>query len=308
VRLGYSLAAVLAAGCASAAADHERLGDHAYRDGRYLVAIAEYRAALRSRPASQVWAKLGNAALHERQLGTAVEAFAALRRSDPTRATEAAIGLERAAELAERGGASEVTYLAAAVRELRSIPGRPLGRWALTSAAELGATDALGTLPAMLAAASRGRAVDSLLVLYGEAQRTTTACEAAIRTYRAVLRRSALAPQRAAAGAGIGACGLRLGLDALALNQGEAAERWLASAVEAVPSSPVGWRAEIGLGDARLLQGDVLGAALAYQSVLSARGLPDSLLAVARGKLDSLGSAGPGGPSGPARSPALERR
>jgi len=280
-------------GCSSAAADHERLGDRAYRDGAFLVAIAEYRAALKSGARAQVWAKLGSAALRDHQLGTAVEAFTALRNEDPSRATEAAIGLERAAELAERGGASGVIHLAAAVRALRAMPGRPLGRWALTPEAELGPTEAIGALPAMLASAASARVVDSLLVLYGEAQQTTTACEAAIRTYRTILRRNALAPQRAAASAGLGACGLRLGLDALRSSQGDLAERWLESAIQVVPSSPVGWRAEIGLGDARLLQGDVLGAALAYQGVLSVKGIPDSLRDLARAKLDSLGSSGP---------------
>ena len=291
-------------GCSSAAADHERLGDRAYREGGFTVAIAEYRAALRSGAGAQVWAKLGSAALRDHQLGSAVEAFTALRNEDPSRATEAAIGLERVAELAERGNGSDVVHLAAAVRELRGIPGRPLGRWALTPNAELGPTEAIGALPAMLASAMSARVVDSLLVLYGAAQQTTTACEAAIRTYRTILRRNPLPSQRAAAGAGLGACGLRLGLDALGSSQGDLAERWLESAVQAVPGSPVGWRAEIGLGDARLLQGDVLGAALAYQGVLSVKSIPDSLRLLARAKLDSLGSSGPvpGAPSSPGGS------
>ena len=58
-----------------------------------------------------------------------------------------------------------------------------------------------------------------------------------------------------------------------------------------MPASPVGWRAEIGLGDSRLLQGDVLGAALAYQSVVSVQAVPDSLRTLARAKLDSLGAS-----------------
>jgi tetratricopeptide (TPR) repeat protein len=293
VKPGLLLPVVTVAACASAAADHERLGDHAYREGRYPVAVAEYRAAIRGRAGAQVWAKLGSAALKDRQLGMAIEAFVELRRADPARTTEAAIGLERVAGAAERGGAADVLYLASAVRELRAIPGRPLGRWGLTPNAELSPSDAVGALPAILASAPSARTVDSLLLLYGEAQRTTTACEAAIRTYRTVVRRSGLSAQRAAAGVGIGACGLRLGLDALRLNQGELAEQWFESAVQAVPASPVGWRAEIGLGDARLLQGDVLGAALAYQSILSVKGMPDSLSALARAKLDSLGGSPP---------------
>ena len=296
---------VILGGCASAAADHERLGDHGYREGRYLVAIAEYRAAVRSSPSAQLWAKLGNAALKERHLGTAIEAFTALREADPARATEAAIGLERVAEAAERGGGSDVVYLAGAVRALRALPGRPLGRWALTPNAALGPAEAVGAFPAMLASAAGSRSVDSLLVMYGEAQQTTTACEAAIRAFRAVLRRSAQAGHRAAAAAGIGACGLRLGLDALSASQGELAERWLESALQAVPDSPVGWRAEIGIGDARLIQGDVLGAALAYQSVLAVTDVPDSLRNLARGKLDALAGTEP--PAAAASPPGSHR-
>ncbi len=278
-------------GCASAAADHERLGDHAYRNAEFPVAVAEYRAALRSGAGSQVWAKLGNAALKSGQLGVAVEAYTTLRVDDPSRATEAAIGLERVAEAAEKGGAAEAIHLAAAVRALRASPGRPLGRWALTPRAELGPSEAAGALPAMLASATHRKVVDSLLLLYGQAQQATTACESAVRTYQTVLRRSTVAQQRATAGAGLGACGLRLGLDALGTHQGDLAEQWFESAAAAVPASPTGWRAEIGLGDSRLLQGDVLGAALAYQSVLSVQTLPDSLRTLARAKLDSLGSS-----------------
>jgi len=306
VKLRIFLLATALSACASAAADHERLGDRAYRDGELPVAIAEYRAALRSGGGSQVWAKLGNAALRGGQLGVAVEAYTTLRASDPSRATEAAIGLERVAEAAERGGAAEAIHLAAAVRALRTSPGRPLGRWGLTPRAQLGPSEAVGALPAMLASASGRKAVDSLLLLLGEAQQATTACEAAIRTFRTVLRRASTPQQRVEAGTGLGACGLRLGLDALGTHQGELAEQWFESAVKAVPASVVGWRAEIGLGDSRLLQGDVLGAALAYQSVLSVHALPDSLRGLARAKLDSLGASSvtPGAVS-PARPPSV---
>ena len=39
---------VLLSGCPGAAADHERLGDRAYREERYEDALAEYLAAQRS--------------------------------------------------------------------------------------------------------------------------------------------------------------------------------------------------------------------------------------------------------------------
>lgn len=283
-------------GCVSAAADHERLGDHAYREGRFLAAAAEYRAAIRSGASAPAWAKLGSAALQERQLGTAIEAFTALQEADPDRATEAAIGLERVAQLADRSAGSEVIYLAGAVRAIRAVaPGRPLGRWALTSGAELDPTEALEAIPAALASATGARTVDSLLVAYGEAQRITTACEAATRTFRTVLRRSQVVPLRNTAAVGLGSCALRLGLDALGGNQAEVAEQWFESAIDAMPASEAGWRAEIGLGDARLIQGDVLGAVLAYQSVLSAPALPDSLRGMATDKLNALSRVPPHG-------------
>ena len=58
-------------------------------------------------------------------------------------------------------------------------------------------------------------------------------------------------------------------------------------------ASAWGWRASVGLGDARLGQGDLLGAALAWQSVISAAGAPDSLVKLAAHKLNALGAASP---------------
>ena len=287
-------ALLVLAGCSGAAADHERLGDRSYREGRFADAAAEYRAAARSDPSGRLFAKLGSAALHTRDLPVAIDAFTALKQADASRAAEAAVGLERAAYQALRGGASQLTYLASAVRALRSVaPGRPLGRFALAPVKGLDPAEAVSALPAALASASGGRAVDSLLVAYGDAQRVTTACEAATRTFGAVLRRTRDAGLRRTASQGIGACALRLGLDALAGEQPEAAEHWFESAMRVVPASPAGWRATIGLGDARLRQGDILGAALAYQSVLSATAVPDTLLKLATEKLNALGGAPP---------------
>ena len=280
--------------CSPVAADHERLGDRAYREGRYVAAVAEYRAASRSGGSARVYAKLGSAALHDRDLTTAIEAYAALKAADPSRAAEAAAGLERAAYLATRGGAAQPAQLAAAVRALRTVaPGRPLGRFGLELVTGLDAAEALGALPAALASASDSRSVDSLLLAYGEAQQVTTACEAATHTFGAVVRRTRNPGLRSTAAQGIGACALRLGLDALSGEQAELAERWFDAAVSAAPATPFGWRAAIGLGDARVSQGDVLGAALAYQAVLSAAGVPDTLQKLAAEKLDALSSIPP---------------
>lgn len=294
IRMVLLLGPLLGA-CSPMAADHERLGDRAYREGRFVAAVAEYRAAARSRGGARVYAKLGSAALHDRDLSTAIDAYAALKAADPARAAEAAAGLERAAYLATHGEAAQPVQLAAAVRALRMVaPGRPLGRFGLELVAGLDAAEALGTLPAALASASDARSVDSLLLAFGEAQRVTTACEAATHTFGAVLRRTRNAGVRTSAAQGIGACALRLGLDALSGAQAELAERWFEAAESAAPATPFGWRATIGLGDARMSQGDVLGAAIAYQSVLSAAGVPDTLQKLAAGKLDSLSRLPPG--------------
>lgn len=288
------LAVLVVAGCARAAADHERLGDRAYREGRYPQAMAEYRAAQKSGGRARIWAKLGSAALHERDLGTAVEAFTELEAADHSRSAEAAAGLERAARMAERGGDVEMVHLAAAVRSLRTAaPGRPLGRFAMAPSTGLPAMEALGLLPAALASATDARIVDSLLVAVGSAQRVTTDCEGASRTLKTVLRRTRDNGLRRSASEGMSVCAVRLGLDALASQQPEAAERWFEEAVTAAGASPWGWRASVGLGDARLSQGDVLGAALAYQSVISAAAAPDSLVKMATAKLNALGSAPP---------------
>jgi tetratricopeptide (TPR) repeat protein len=290
-------AALISGACSTAAADHERLGDRAYLEGRYADAVAEYKAAQKSGAQTRVWAKLGGAALHDRALTVAIEAFSSLETADPSRSAESAAGLERVAHLAERGGAADLVHLAGAVRALRTVaPGRPLGRFALAPASGLPAQEALGALPAALASASNGRSVDSLLVALGNAQRVTTACETATRTLQTALRRTRDPGLRATASEGVSACALRLGLDALAGEQAETAERWFEAAIAAASATPSGWRAQIGLGDARLSQGDVLGAAISYQTVASAVGVPDSLAKLATEKLNALGGSTPPAP------------
>lgn len=292
------LAAVLG-GCSQAAADHERLGDRAYREGRFEDAVAEYRAAETSAGRPRLWAKLGAAALHQRDFSTAVESYSALGSADPGRVAEAAAGLERVAQVALRGGSAEVSWLAAAVRALRAVaPGRPLGRFALAPMTGLPASEAIGALPPALASAPDAGAVDSLLLAYGLAQRVTTACESATRTFKTVLRRTRDARLRARASEGMSHCALRLGLDALEGEQAEVAERWFEAAVAGAPATPTGWRAAIGLGDARIRQGDILGGAISYQGVISAPGAPDSLVKLASNKLNALGGASAPPPEG----------
>jgi hypothetical protein len=84
-----------------------------------------------------------------------------------------------------------------------------------------------------------------------------------------------------------------LGQDALGSENSPEAEAWFGVVLGIETESPRGWRATIGVGDARLLRGDALGAAVAYQAVLSSVGVPDSLRETAAQKLNALGAAPP---------------
>lgn len=296
IRAGQVIAGVLVLmACAGPSADHERLGDRAYRDGELVRALAEYQAASAGAPRPRVWAKLGTAALHLREYTTATEAFLALARSDPTRVEEAAHGLVLVARMsAQEGG--DTGPVGRAITALRSVaPSRPLGRLAVAPARSggLDRSEALAVLPVALAAADRGGPVDSLLLRYGEVLRESLACDEATGVYRTVLRRSRAASITARARGGLAECALLLGLDALVSERLAEAERWFDEATSTDYGGPVGWRARIGYGDARERQGDLLGAAVAYQSVLSGTAVPDSLLRLAGERLDAIGGSIP---------------
>ncbi len=287
------LLAGLAVGCSAPASDHERLGDAAYREGRFAKALSEYQAAQRSGARSRVWAKVGAAAVKAEDFGAAATAYSELAREDPTRLMEAVVGLDRVARAADRAGASGQAAVTKAVLAIRSLdPGRPLGRMARASLADdLELSDALGLIPAALAATGTVRGIDSLLLRLADAQRATVACEDAAGSYRTVLRRTSDGRLKAGARSGLADCALLLGQDALSVQNGRAAERWFDLVLEFEAATLRGIRAQIGLGDARVLMGDALGAAVAYQAVLAASGVSDSLREVAVTKLNGLGAA-----------------
>ena len=285
-------------GCGGAAADHDRLGDRHYREGRYAPALAEYRAAQRTTPRPEVWAKAGAAALRAGDAMAAVDAFERLGTGDPARVAEAARGLERAARLGMapgqpgQPGSPAVTAAVMALRRL--TPDRPLGRLAASSGLD-GASrrDAVRMLPAAIAAAGDHEDVDRLLIQYANGLRATTACESAVKIYRTALRRVGKSELRGDARAGLAACALQLGLDAMSTQRLDAAEQWLAEAAAADSTGAAGVQARISWGAVRLSQGDVLGAAIAWQAVASMPAAPDSLRQVATARLNSLGHAGP---------------
>ena len=284
---------VLAAGCLGVGADHERLGDEALARGDAPTALAEYQAASGARGNAQLFAKIGNAARRAGRLRDAAQAYRDLVADDPSRLDEAATGLSLVADAAEH--ANDAAGLSAAVDALRDVaPDRLPARYAL-ALVRLGALtpqELAGVLPFALAAAPDAGVTDSLLLLYGHALRETTACEEASHAYEAVVRRTRDAKLVAGARGGIAACGVQLGTQAVTANDPFAAERWFTAAAAADSTGADGRRAFLGIADLRRRQGDLVGAAMAFQAVLNVSS-SDSLGRIAKARLDSLGAAVP---------------
>ena len=275
MRRGVWLVLVLGfMGCAGTTADHERLGDAAYLEGRFGAASAEYQMAVQARPVATLWAKAGAAALAADQFRVAAQAFQQLATTDPARIGEAVIGIERIVRAALRERPPDITSAKDAILALRRLaPDRPVGIPALTvvRSGALGAIESVTLLPAAIGSAGSARLVDSLLLAWGNALRETTACDAATLSYSVALRRSPRAADRGMAREGIASCGLRLGMDALDGDQPDVAETWFRTVLRVDSLGPAGQRAQVGVGDARLRQGDVVGALLAWQRVLDHR-------------------------------------
>jgi tetratricopeptide (TPR) repeat protein len=290
-----------ATACGSGAAP-ELAGDRAYGAARYTEALARYRAATGRNTPARVWAKLGAAAAHAGDLSAAAEAYRRLAAEDASRTEEAAEGLDLIARAAVRRG--DGTALHDAVLGLQAVaPERPIARYALALVRRTGGPhdDAATLLPAAMAAAPDAATLDSLLGVYAATLQTGGGCEPAAPVYRAVLRRSRDFEMRGRAGAGLATCALSLGLAALGGGRPDDAVGWFIQAVRVDSTSWTGRRALIGLGDARVGQGDIFGAAIAFQSVVDGRSSPsDSLARMAADRLGALGAAGP--PSGPADS------
>ena len=288
---------VLCLGCPGSAADHEQLGDAAYAQGEYGTALEEYRAASRGDDGATLWAKLAAAALKSGDYREAAEAYSRVAAADPDRGTEAARGLEQVARAAERS--QEGLALREAIEALRRLePERVSARQtiALVRSGQLEPFEAAGIGPLALAAAGDAAMVDQMLVMYGGALRQTTACAEAADVFLAALRRSRDPAVRPRALEGLGACGLQLGFEALMVGEPLVATRWFQRVAAVDSTSDRGRRALVGLGDARVAQGDILGAAIAYQDAMRP-GASDSLVALAQERLARLGA-----PAAPADS------
>jgi tetratricopeptide (TPR) repeat protein len=281
------LAAASLSGCGGV--DHERLGDEAYGAGRFTDALAEYRTAGAKDPDARIWAKTGAAALHAGNLEVATDAYLRLAAEDPTRAEEAAEGLEAVARSADR--ARDSKRLEAAVIGLGMIaPNRSIGRYALAVVRRPGAdaNDLVAVLPAAIAAAPDAETVDSLLGVYGAALRETSGCDQALPLFQATIRRSHTTALRTRAEDGMAACSLALGFRSEAGGKPDEAALWFAAAIRVDSNTPVGRRALVGYGDAHLRLGDTAGAASAFQAVASDAVQSDSTTQMARDRLEEL--------------------
>ena len=280
-----------AVGCGHAG-DHERLGDEAYGQSRYAQALAEYRQVLARDPDARVWAKAGAASLRTGDLEIASDAYLRLAAEDPSRAEEAAEGLESVARAAERAGDSK--RLQTAVVGMGAIaPDRSIGRYALELIRRPGAeaADLVAVLPGAIAVAPDPETVDSLLVVYGDALREITGCGEALPAFQAGLRRTKVAAIRSRAEEGVAACSLALGLRSEASGVPEDAVLWFAAAIRIDSNTTVGRRALVGYGDARLRLGDTLAGALAFQTVVSDAVQTDSIHQMALDRLETLREA-----------------
>ena len=290
-RSAVPLVLLAVAGCLGVGADHERLGDEAIGRGDAAQAMAEYQTAIASRGSAQLFAKLGAAALRARRYREAAGAYRDLVADDPSRLDEAATGLTLVAEGAEH--ARDALGLTAAVTALRELaPDRLATRHALALArlGGLAPAEQVALLPYALAAAPDAGVTDSLLVAYGAALRETEACDGAMDAFEAARRRTRDRRLAELARSGLAACGLALGQAALEARDPFAADRWFAVAAAADSAGTDGRRARLALGDLRRDQGDLLGAAIAYQVVLSSS-TTDSLGQLAQARLDALGAA-----------------
>lgn len=282
------VALVLLAAACGRANDRERLGDEAYGQARYAEALDRYTSILGSNPDARLYAKAGGAALHGGQLEQASDAYIHLAAEDPTRAQEAAEGLEAVARAADRK--ADTGSLQHALTGLQAIaPDRITGRFAMLLAGRPGIDSAelAALLPGAIAAAPGPGAVDSLLTLYGSALQATAGCGQALLQFRAVLRRSANSTVRDKARAGVAECAFLLGERADSQGKLLDAALWFAEAARADSVSPVGRRASLRAAEARLAQGDTIAAAIAFQSVISA-GTADSAGQIASARLQEI--------------------
>ncbi|HSE28350.1 MAG TPA: hypothetical protein VLA95_08995 [Gemmatimonadales bacterium] len=284
MRLGATLALLLAvAGCTGGSRDER--GDAAWAAGDWTAALAFYRADAEAR-GGDAWAKVGAAALRARDWPAAAAAWGRLADERPARRAVALEGVLHAAEGAAAEG--DAVGLGAAMAAFAArAPGVAVARLA-GRLVELGGAP-VDLLPAALAGAADPAAADRALAALAEAAEGEGGCRAALPLWTALERRGGTREERDRAAGAAAACALSLGEAALARDPA-AAEGWFRQLLRVRPAGDTARRALLGLGDARQRQGDLLGAALAWQQVAAAA--DDSLSARAAERLNALASAG----------------
>jgi hypothetical protein len=285
-----ALVAAMACAACGGAGDAERRGDVAYGQGQFALALKEYRSLAGEQAHPRVWAKVGAAALHAGELDEAADAYLHLAGEEPGRAAEAAEGLEEVARAAER--ADRPDALQRAVIGLQTVaPDRVPGRYALRLAQQEGAEAAelITLLPRALAAAPDQATADSVLALHARLLQQASGCGQAMFQYRAVLRRAQDSAIRDQARDGAARCALSLGRRSLTSGRDDDAALWFAEAARMDSTSPTGREALFAYGETRLVQGDTLAAALAFQAIAAEAAVSDSFRWKARTRLDELG-------------------
>jgi hypothetical protein len=144
-------------------------------------------------------------------------------------------------------------------------------------------------LPRAIAAAPDQASVDSLLALHARLLQQTSGCGQAMFQYRAVLRRSQDSSLRAQARRGAADCAFSLGQRSRTSGRDEDAALWFAEAARMDSSSATGRGALFAYGETRLIQGDTLAAALAFQAIASDPAASDSFGGKARARLAAIG-------------------
>ena len=290
-RLSTTLGIALLLGCTTAS--YEREGDVAYRDYRFAQALKAYRRATDRTADPGIWAKLGAAALGSKDYREAVEAYRQLASLTPLRVEEATLGIDLVARAALE--ARDMEGVREAVFALNALaPNRRVGRYALilVQSRELSGDEELRLIPAAVGAATDRPTADSLLAAYASALQMSVSCDRAIHVYRSVRRRAETGnPALAQAiGGEYASCALALGL-AVAEGTPWTAEEFFREAISADSTSPVGRRSLVAFGDVRVVQGDFLGGALAYQAALDLTPVPDSIGDLAAERLNAIAAA-----------------
>lgn len=283
-------------GACRGAVDPVAEGDRLYRGGDFAGAQASYRMAAGPSAPAGLWARLGAAAVEAGDVASALEAYERLGLLDPTRRAEAARGVERAIRLVDGPGDSLGHGRRALAVLQRIAPARPIGRVVWATGAIVPSGPGGDLLPAAVAVAAPGAGVTGVLLQVAEARSAADQCQMAMGVYRTALRRLADTTIRATLARASAGCALRLGQAALAQDQVETAERWFDEASRAPATPAVVVAGQLGWGDARLRQGDLLAAAIVWQGIAARTDIPDSLASAARERLRALAGepAGPG--------------